>query len=91
MLTLFILYGIIILVLAIGAFFIVYHILKYSITPSLGYFGTLLFVTVLFFLLFINFVSFRSLETNPLLPDLEISPLLEAPSGRLVPTSTNPW
>ena len=92
MFPLFFLYCIIVFVLAIGAFFIVYHILRYSLTLSLGYFGTVLFVTIFLFLLSINYVSFRSLDSTTALPALEVSPLLEMPAQSLTPTTTrNPW
>lgn len=89
--TLIFLYGIVILVLVIGAFFIIYHILRYSLSDALGYFGAGLFSVIFVFLLALNFLSFRSLGTKELLPALEIAPLLENANPVLAPTKNNPW
>ncbi len=91
MVTLFFLYGVIVLVLLIGAFFIVYHILHYSLTASLGYFGAVTFGTVFLFLLLINFFSFQAIESSSLIPALEIAPLLEIPQNAPTPAARNPW
>lgn len=89
MLTLFLLYGIVVSVLLVAAFFIIYHILRYSLAEPLRYFGAALFGSVFFALLSINFLSFQALETTNNLPTLEISPLLENPA--LTPKQSNPW
>lgn len=89
--TLIFLYGIIILVLIIGAFFIVYHILRYSLSDTLGYFGAGLFGAVFVFLLAFNFISFQALNTDQLVPTLEIAPLMDSGIPAIAPTKNNPW
>lgn len=92
MFTLLFLYAIIILVLVIGAFFIVYHILRFSLTRSLGYFGAVFFGVVFAFLVAVNFMSFQSLDSEALFPELEMAPLLELPTTTTVtPSARNPW
>ena len=92
MLPLFLFYVLIVLVLCIGAFFIVYHLLRYSLSEALGYFGSLFFGTIFILLLFINYVSFQTLEASNTLPTIELGPL--APRG-ITPTlpssQSNPW
>jgi hypothetical protein len=91
MFTLLFLYSVILLVLVIGAFFIVYHILRFSLTLSLGYFGAVLFGVVFVFLTAINFISFQSLESEALFPELEALPLLELPAATVTHPARNPW
>lgn len=91
MFTLLFLYSVILLVLVIGAFFIVYHILRFSLTRSLGYFGALLFGVVFLFFVALNFMSFQSLDSEALFPELEALPLLELPTTTVVPSTRNPW
>lgn len=91
MFTLFFLYSVILLVLVIGAFFIVYHILRFSLTRSLGYFGAVLFTVVFLFLVATNFISFQSLDSEALFPELEVVPLLELPTTTVTPSTRNPW
>jgi hypothetical protein len=91
MFTLFLLYGLIILVLIAGAFVIVYHILRYSLTEPLKYFGVVLFGLVFLCLLTINFFSFQSLESVNDLPKLEIGPLMNNSAPTLNPKQSNPW
>lgn len=88
--TLIFLYGVIILVLLVGAFFIVYHILRYSLNDALGRFGAVLFGAVFLFLLALNFFSFQSIETESVIPLFEVNSWLEdAPA--LPAAKNNPW
>lgn len=89
--TLFFLYGVIIIVLLVGAFFIIYHILRYSLNDALGRFGATLFGAVFLFLLVFNFFSFQAIEAESVVPIFEINSLLEDASPALVPTKNNPW
>lgn len=89
--TLFLLYGIIVFMLFIGGFFILYHILRYSLTSSLGYFGAVLFGSVFLILLSINFASFQSLQDEIIIPSLTLSPLEDTPTPRILPSQNNPW
>lgn len=91
MTPLFILYILIVSVLLVGAFFILYHILRYSLTKTLGIFGALIFIIIFFFLLALNFFSFQSLSAEELLPGIELSPLLENQTMQLTPAKSNPW
>jgi len=52
----------------VTALFIVYHILKYSLSPKTRLFGSLLFLGVLTVLLFTNALLFFSLPVDTLLP-----------------------
>lgn len=91
MLPFFILYGILLFTLFLGAFFILYHILRYSLSRSLGYFGAFIFVGVFLFLTFANFLSFQALEPTQFTPDFELGPVL--PDSLTVPSAStrNPW
>jgi hypothetical protein len=85
------LYGILVLSLCVGAFFVIFHILRYSLTDSLGYFGVVFFGVVFFLLLFINFLSFQNLRVDEWLPELSSEKVL--PSATTLPSlqKNNPW
>ncbi len=50
------------------AIFIVFHLLRYSLNHKVAVFGTVFFVTVFTFLLFVNAILFFSLPLENLLP-----------------------
>lgn len=91
MFTLTLLYSIIILVLCVGAFFILFHILRYSLSEALGYFGALIFGGIFLFLVFVNFLSFQALDTENVVPELELGPLIPSTATPGMPSSRNPW
>lgn len=85
------LYGIIVLVLLVGAFFIVYHILRYSLSEALGYFGAIFFGSVLLVLLFINFISFQALDTESVVPEIDLGTVLPTDATPSITPTRNSW
>lgn len=93
MFTLILLYSLIVLMLFIGAAFIVYHILRYSLSDVFRYLGAMVFGFVFLALLSINFFSFQTVRSVSDFPLLETAPLMDTAVPPLLPSQTksNPW
>jgi hypothetical protein len=93
--TIFILlYSFFLFLFTLGAIFILYHLIRYSLDKTLGLVGAIFFSVIFCFLVVTNASFFLQLKPEQLLDETFTAPL--APSTKFaphvkVPTRSNPW
>jgi hypothetical protein len=86
-------YGFFLFLFALGALFILYHLLRYSLNKTLGFMGAILFSVIFCILLVANIGAFVAIDTKDFIKNIDRELLV--PESQFTPPTShrqkNPW
>ncbi len=86
-------YGFFIFLFTVGAVFVLYHLIRYSLDRTMGFMGALFFSVIFCILIIINLSFFSQLQPEKIFDNVNQKNLL--PASEFAPPmkrgTTNPW